>query len=170
MSHPTSKTIREALSHVWDDEFDNDPQGTAREILEAGGWANGQHLCELIERPSLEALARGASPDTMPNTEHPALVALRDIRDITGSTGGPGDMIREFTFRADRAIPALEALITERDRLLAGLRWLVAEMQDREDVLDGDEGPRPNEWMSLMVAFEQAHPNAYHRATKKEAQ
>lgn len=38
------------------------------------------------------------------------------------------------------------------------LAWLFREIEDREDVRDGSEGPMPNEWMSLLVSLEQNHP------------
>ena len=60
----------------------------------------------------------------MTERTHPALEALKKIRDITGSTGGHKAMVAEFKHLAGLAIPALEALLAERDaarRALIGL-------------------------------------------------
>lgn len=53
-----AESPREILAHVWED-FEDDPVGTAKAVLEQGGWASGVHLDE-HERQALETLARGA--------------------------------------------------------------------------------------------------------------
>lgn len=58
----------------------------------------------------------------------------------------PDDFARTLE-RANRALQAEVARLTEeRD-------WFVRELTEREDVRDGDDGPLPNEAMSMLIEF-----------------
>lgn len=65
----------------------------------------------------------------MTNTEHPALVALREVKNVHRQVFRYGmnrnSAVASMHEAADRALPALEALIAERDALRDALKGFV---------------------------------------------
>ncbi|MFQ5506320.1 MAG: hypothetical protein ACE5F1_16245 [Planctomycetota bacterium] len=53
----TFELARDALVHVWDEDFETEPAATAKAILGLGGWPNGEPIDDETERPALELLA-----------------------------------------------------------------------------------------------------------------